>query len=562
MRWFFVFLASMSALFILSCDGGKSSTKDDVSVADSDELTTSDDDVIQDYTVTGFVQKGPFVKNSQIDIQELDAALAPTGKSYNTQTEDDLGGFELPSKLSEKYAEIKASGYYFNEITGGVSASTLTFNVLADLSLGEKTNVNILTTLARPRIKYLISDEGKTFSEARVQAEAEVLKAFYIEEDGVSSFQEMDISQQGTSNAILLAISAILQADNTEGQLSQLLGDLMDDLEEDGTIDDAGIKEEIAANAQYVGTMLATIRTNIETYYAELDTTITVPAFEDFCDDDGDTVINKYDFTIVFAPIVDAELLTEYTSNEITIVLPPYAETADATVTGGTLVVNGVDLGETTAELVAGDLIAVKVTTSAELETAVEATVTVVYAGVYTDSLENTGIFTVKTKSILTVQEENGDMVVVDNTIGLMWQRDIDYTMKSHYDAETYCQNLTYAGHDDWRMPTISELRTIIRGDTATVTGGSCGVTDDCLSISCYSNSCNNSERANLGPGENGLFWQIGTWNWKGQDFAYHWSSSIISDDTSNAWCVAFDRGNIDGNSLDRNDLIYVRCVR
>ncbi|HSA32863.1 MAG TPA: SBBP repeat-containing protein [bacterium] len=381
MKCFWWLLASVSFLLVVSCDG---------------ENTTKDHDV--DYTITGFVQKGPFVKNSQIDIQELDAALAPTGKSYNTQTEDDLGGFDLPSTLTSRYAEIKASGYYFNEITGDVSASTLTFNVLADLSLGEKTNVNILTTLARPRIKYLMEHEEKNFTEARVQAEAEVLKAFYIEEEGVSSFQEMDISRQGTSNAILLAISAILQAGNTEGKLSQLLGDLMDDLEEDGTIDDAGIKEEIAANAQYVGTMLATIRTNIEAYYAELDTTVTVPPFEDFCDDDGDTVINKYDFTVVFTPVTGADLAAVYTSDEITVVLPPYAETANATVTGGTLVVNGVDLGETATELVTGDLVAVKVTAASELDTTAEGVLSVTYDGIYRPDQENKGTFSVTTR--------------------------------------------------------------------------------------------------------------------------------------------------------------------
>ena len=70
--------------------------------------------------------------------------------------------------------------------------------------------------------------------------------------------------------------------------------------------------------------------------------------------------------------------------------------------------------------------------------------------------------------------------VVVDNVTSLMWQDDEEaktvtkvWTSPSKYDmgdynntsgdtAVTYCENLDLAGHSDWRLPTLYELKTLM----------------------------------------------------------------------------------------------------
>ena len=47
----------------------------------------------------------------------------------------------------------------------------------------------------------------------------------------------------------------------------------------------------------------------------------------------------------------------------------------------------------------------------------------------------------------------NGDGTVTDVATGLMWQQQDDGIIRDHADAITFCQNLSLAGHADWRLP-------------------------------------------------------------------------------------------------------------
>ena len=112
--------------------------------------------------------------------------------------------------------------------------------------------------------------------------------------------------------------------------------------------------------------------------------------------------------------------------------------------------------------------------------------------------------------------------------------------------AMNYCQNLTEGGHSDWRLPTISELKTIIKNCQSG--GSSCRVSDNCLSSSCYSSeSCYCRS--------DGSYGKLGD-----SDGVVLWSSSTISDITDSAWVVGFKDGYVANYYKSINS--YVRCVR
>lgn len=51
---------------------------------------------------------------------------------------------------------------------------------------------------------------------------------------------------------------------------------------------------------------------------------------------------------------------------------------------------------------------------------------------------------------------------VVDNHTGLVWQRSISATSRLHSNAGAYCSALVLDTYDDWRLPTVPELASIV----------------------------------------------------------------------------------------------------
>lgn len=270
-KCFFEIFISFCLLTIISCN--KSPVEEEVS---SDTET--------DYTINGYIQKGPFIIGSTVTLYALDANLNQTGKSYSTSTTDNLGSFQLVGKFKKNsYVEIVAAGYYYDEIAGELSDSTLTLRTLGRISSNDSININILTSLETERLRYLLQG-GATFAAAKTEAKSNVLDVFGITDEILADFQKMDITNSGTENAVLLAVSSTLlqvahsnasSSNNRVAELSASISNIITDIKSDGVLDSTVYQSRISAAKRGIDT--GVIRQHLEARYAELGMTITIP---------------------------------------------------------------------------------------------------------------------------------------------------------------------------------------------------------------------------------------------------------------------------------------------
>ena len=116
---------------------------------------------------------------------------------------------------------------------------------------------------------------------------------------------------------------------------------------------------------------------------------------------------------------------------------------------------------------------------------------------------------------------DNGDLTITDNNTGLMWQQGEGGQM-TWEDAISYCEGLSLAGNDNWRLPNIKELESI---------------TDDTLSYPIIDTNFFPDAYASS-----------------------YWSSTTYASTSSYAWPVFFSNGHVINQSKISSH--YVRCVR
>jgi len=120
-----------------------------------------------------------------------------------------------------------------------------------------------------------------------------------------------------------------------------------------------------------------------------------------------------------------------------------------------------------------------------------------------------------------------GNGIVRDNVTDLEWQQATAPDTYRWQEAFDYCSNLDLGGHDDWRLPTIQELSTLVDS----------GIPDP-------------------GPTVNIDYFP----DTIGSAYSDYWSSSADAQIPNDAWIVHFSDGSVKGNG--KMNAINVRAVR
>ena len=240
------------------------------------------------FTFDGKVQKGPFVTGTTITVNELNENLGQTGKAFTTSITSDDGSFSLNNiEMESNLALLSGNGFYYNEVIGQLSSAQITLQALADLSDEVTVNINVLTHITKARIEKLVAD-GKSFVEAKRQAESEFQDFLGVTEHFGQGFEQMSIAAGGDFNAMLLAFSVILQRPTNNlaviptlpAELTWLMTNLSTDFADDGTIGDEALVDTLLYNISMQDQVY--IRRHIQSYYSGLGLDVEIPDFESY----------------------------------------------------------------------------------------------------------------------------------------------------------------------------------------------------------------------------------------------------------------------------------------
>lgn len=116
-------------------------------------------------------------------------------------------------------------------------------------------------------------------------------------------------------------------------------------------------------------------------------------------------------------------------------------------------------------------------------------------------------------------RDANG--IVTDSSTGLVWQDDAVGGSTTWQGAIDRCETLNLGGHEDWRLPNLKELTSLV--DVTKFIPSIDDIFESTVSL-------------------------------------YYWSSTTYANGSDNAWNVLFSNGR-QGNS-GKNGVSYVRCVR
>jgi aryl-phospho-beta-D-glucosidase BglC (GH1 family) len=196
------------------------------------------------YNVSGIASFGPFQKGATISVYGLDpSSMKNSPTAANATVSSDKGEFSAQGSITSNYANVVASGTYFNLTTQ--ENATITLNAVMEMQGKTTVNVNVLTRLAYDRIVYLVAKESMSFAEAKSQAEREVLAALGLTYDE-TPFENISTNTEGQAGSNLIIATIMLSLDDSPTVSASNLASIAKDMAADGTWDDAALKTAIA----------------------------------------------------------------------------------------------------------------------------------------------------------------------------------------------------------------------------------------------------------------------------------------------------------------------------
>ena len=242
------------------------------------------------HIISGKVEKGPMVRGSQIDMRTLDNNLVPTGSSYTTTIENNAGDFNFGAlKVDSPYAKLTADGYFFNEVGGSLSSSTIKLDAIVDLSDNATVNVNVLTHLKSNRIVYLVTEEKKSFKDANSQAQNELLSQFGLQRYADTDASQYSITSGNDAAGALIAVSSLILSDRSEAEIVEYLSLLSNEFSKTGSFSESTL-EKLRKTRNYLNSRLGDIAYNVTQRYQELGYEVKVMDLAYYFDWDNDGI--------------------------------------------------------------------------------------------------------------------------------------------------------------------------------------------------------------------------------------------------------------------------------
>ncbi len=115
-----------------------------------------------------------------------------------------------------------------------------------------------------------------------------------------------------------------------------------------------------------------------------------------------------------------------------------------------------------------------------------------------------------------------------DPNTQIVWSLEMGHWLSWEH-ANDYCENSEAYGFSDWSLPTIDQLRTLIKGCDNTKTGGSCKMSNNCTTVSCWEEELGENSPCNGCEGNEGPYYE--------DENGYNY---YVPEEFENYYCILF----------------------